>query len=88
MQYTVMHTAAVRYVILQIRDGHYLTTHKGTNMYTITAKQLDKIIRGMTMAEMYLADHIGDSDQQQYESDEIDVQEALATIDRIIGSNK
>jgi hypothetical protein len=57
-------------------------------MYKMTAKQLDKIIRGLTMAEMYLADHIGDSDQQQYESDCMDVQEALATIDRIIGSNK
>lgn len=57
-------------------------------MYTITAKQLDKIIRGMTMAEMYLADHIGDSDQQQYESDEIDVQEALATINQIIESKE
>lgn len=32
MQYTVMHTAAVRYVVLQIRDGHHPTTHKGTNM--------------------------------------------------------
>lgn len=53
-------------------------------MYTITAKQLDKIIRGMTMSEMYLADHVGDSDQQQYESDEMDVQEALATINQII----
>lgn len=84
MRYTVMHTAAVRYVVLQIRDGHHPTTHKGTNMYTITAKQLDKIIRAMTMAEMYLADHVGDSDQQQYESDEMDVQEALATINQII----
>lgn len=57
-------------------------------MYTITAKQLDKIIRGLVMAELYLEDHIGDSDQQQYESDEMDVQEALATINQIIESKE
>jgi hypothetical protein len=45
-------------------------------------------IRGLTMAEMYLADHIGDSDQQQYESDCMDVQEALATINKIIEGKK
>ena len=53
----------------------------------ITKQQLNAILRGMTMAELYLQDHAGDSDQQQYESDEIDVQNALKAIHQIIEDN-
>jgi len=53
----------------------------------ITKQQLDAIIRGMTMAEMYLQDHVGDSDQEQYQSDAADVEAALRVIDQIIEDN-
>jgi hypothetical protein len=53
MQYTVMHTAAVRYVVLQIKDGHHPTTHKGTNM-NITQRQLSDIEFALTLAEYFV----------------------------------
>ena len=55
--------------------------------YTMTAQQFNKLIRAMTMAEMYLQDHIGDADQIQYERDEMDVQAALEAINEIIRDN-
>lgn len=55
--------------------------------YKMTAQQFNKLIRAMTMAEMYLQDHVGDSDQIQYEQDEMDVQAALKVIDEIIEEN-
>jgi len=56
-------------------------------MYKMTAQQFNKLIRAMTMAEMYLADHVGDSDQIQYERDQMDVQAALKAINEIIEDN-
>jgi hypothetical protein len=53
----------------------------------ITTQQLFTIIRGMTMAELYLQDHVGDSDQKQYEIDAEDVAAALRVIDQLIEEN-
>lgn len=71
MQYTVMHTAAVRYVILQIRDGHYLTTHKGTNMH-ITKQQFQDIEFALTLAEYFVEEQEPSSECHAIDSDTLE----------------
>ena len=83
MQYTVMHTAAVRYVVLQIKDGHRPTTHKGNEMnkykcivmkttYHIIEIEAKDYEQAETLAlEMYDPEVIEHSSLNIYDIDEV-----------------